>query len=62
MKRVLTGVAPLVAATPALAATPLVGQGLNLIAIAMFVVFVAATVRAIRSTSCMAGALPTTRR
>ncbi|RDK08184.1 cation acetate symporter [Cupriavidus lacunae] len=43
MKRVLTGVAPLVAATPALAATPLVGQGLNLIAIAMFVVFVAAT-------------------
>lgn len=43
MKRVLAGVAPLVAATPALAATPLVGQGLNLIAIAMFVVFVAAT-------------------
>lgn len=43
MKHVLTGVAPLVAATPALAATPLVGQGLNLIAIAMFVVFVAAT-------------------
>ncbi|KWR89894.1 cation acetate symporter [Cupriavidus sp. IDO] len=43
MKRVLTGVAPLLAATPALAATPLVGQGLNLIAIAMFVVFVAAT-------------------
>ncbi|MGY2485132.1 cation acetate symporter [Cupriavidus sp. CP313] len=43
MKRVLTGVASLVAATPALAATPPVGQGLNLIAIAMFVVFVAAT-------------------
>ncbi|AQV97932.1 cation acetate symporter [Cupriavidus necator] len=43
MKRILTGVAPLVAATPALAATPLVGQGLNLIAIAMFVAFVAAT-------------------
>ncbi|SFC81642.1 cation/acetate symporter [Cupriavidus sp. OV038] len=35
--------APLVAATPALAATPPVGQGLNLIAIAMFVAFVAAT-------------------
>ncbi|CAG2157560.1 Cation/acetate symporter ActP [Cupriavidus yeoncheonensis] len=43
MKRLLTTVAALAAATPAWAATPPVGQGLNLIAIAMFLAFVAAT-------------------
>ena len=43
MKRLLTTVAALAATTPAWAATPPVGQGLNLIAIGMFVAFVAAT-------------------
>ncbi|WER47502.1 cation/acetate symporter ActP [Cupriavidus sp. WKF15] len=48
MKRALTTVVPLLAATPAWAATPPVGQGLNLIAIALFVVFVAATLAVTR--------------
>jgi len=48
MKRALIPVALLLAATPALAATPPVGGGLNLIAIAMFVVFVTATLAVTR--------------
>jgi len=48
MKRLLVAVAPLVASTAALAATPPVGQGLNLIAIGMFIVFVAATLAVTR--------------
>lgn len=43
MTRILTMVAALAATTPAWAATPPVGQGLNPIAIGMFVVFVVAT-------------------
>lgn len=43
MKRLLSLVFALAAAAPALAATPPVGQGMNLTAIAMFLVFVAAT-------------------
>ncbi|TDF60129.1 cation acetate symporter [Cupriavidus sp. L7L] len=43
MKRLLITAAALAATTPAWAATPPVGQGLNLIAIGMFLVFVAAT-------------------
>ncbi|AOZ02462.1 cation acetate symporter [Cupriavidus sp. USMAHM13] len=43
MKRLLSLVFALAAAAPALAATPPVGQGMNLTAIGMFLVFVAAT-------------------
>ncbi|MGE8365102.1 cation acetate symporter [Cupriavidus sp.] len=43
MKRLPIALVPLVASTSALAATPPVGQGLNLIAIGMFIAFVAAT-------------------
>ncbi|MGO4307251.1 cation acetate symporter [Cupriavidus sp. RAF12] len=43
MSRILAAIAVLAATSPAMAATPPVGQGLNGIAIAMFVVFVIAT-------------------
>ncbi|WP_029050039.1 cation acetate symporter [Cupriavidus sp. amp6] len=43
MNRFLLAVIALAMATPAMAATPPVGQGLNVIAIAMFLVFVVAT-------------------
>ncbi|WP_427309707.1 cation acetate symporter [Cupriavidus sp. H39] len=43
MNRMLPAALALVVATPAIAATPPVGQGLNVIAIAMFLVFVVAT-------------------
>nr|WP_315598469.1 cation acetate symporter [uncultured Cupriavidus sp.] len=43
MNRILPTALALAVATPAIAATPPVGQGLNVIAIAMFLVFVVAT-------------------
>lgn len=43
MNRILPAALALAVATPAIAATPPVGQGLNVIAIAMFLVFVVAT-------------------
>ncbi|MFS8973421.1 cation/acetate symporter ActP [Cupriavidus necator] len=48
MKRIFMTAAALASAAPALAATPPVGQGLNLIAIGMFLAFVVATLMVTR--------------
>lgn len=48
MKRLFAAMAPLVLSAPAFAATPPVGQGLNLIAIGMFIAFVVATLAVTR--------------
>lgn len=48
MKRIFMTAAALASAAPALAATPPVGQGLNLIAIGMFLAFVVATLAVTR--------------